>query len=146
MAVTDVTAENYSGPALPRGKVVLHDAYGGAHPVEVEIAANDQSRERGLMWRKSLPEGTGMLFVFRYDEPHSFWMRNTLIPLDMLFIDRDRRVAAIVQNAEPRTLTGRGTEKPTRYVLELPGGWTGKLGVNSGSTVEISLPMDLAVE
>ena len=134
--VTDPAAKNYVSPKLPRGHVTLHDAYGGAHRLEVEIAADDDSRERGLMWRTSLAPGTGMLFVFPGEAEHSFWMKNTLIPLDMLFIGADGRIVGIVQNAEPQSLDTRDVGAPSQYVLELPGGWTMKNGVRSGSKVE----------
>jgi uncharacterized membrane protein (UPF0127 family) len=137
---TDPTAESYVMPPLPRGTVVLKDAYGGTHAVEVEIASNSEAIQRGLMWRKQLPAGKGMLFVFDDDAPHTFWMKNTLIPLDMLFIDGERRLVELAENAEPRTLTSRGGLKPCRYVLEVPGGWAQKVGVQIGGQVELHLP------
>ena len=117
--------------------MVVHDAFGGAHRVTVEIADTQALRTRGLMWRSELPEGTGMLFIFPSETVQSFWMRNTLIPLDMLFIDRRRRVVGVVQWAEPRTLTSRTVGKPSIYVLEVPGGWTARNGVRAGSTVDL---------
>lgn len=132
-----VTAKDYAGPQLPRGHVVLHDPYGGAHRVDVEIASDDDSRERGLMWRRSLVPGEGMLFVFPEAAEHSFWMKNTLIPLDMVFIGEDRRVVGVVANAEPGNLTPVGPQAPSVYVLEVPGGWATQLGIADGSPVEI---------
>lgn len=135
--MTDVNAENYQAPPLPEAKVVLPDAFGGRHVVEVEVAATDASRTRGLMWRRELPGGKGMLFVFPGEgSVQSFWMRNTLIPLDMLFIDREGVIVGIVQNAVPRTLTSRSVGKPSKYVLEVPGGWTQEKGIRAGSKVE----------
>jgi len=144
---TDPSAENYVSPKLPIGHVVLTDAFGNPHRVEVEIAATHDSRTRGLMWRTSLAEGTGMLFIFGEDEVHSFWMRNTLIPLDMLFIAVDGKIVGIVQNAEPRTLVNRGPiDKMSRYVLEVPGGWTARYGIRTGSEVHLEVPQNLDVE
>ncbi len=135
--VTDVSAEDYPAPELPRATVVLQDAFGGRHAVEVEVAANDPMRTRGLMWRRELPGGKGMLFIFPGpEEVRSFWMRNTLIPLDMLFIDGDGLVVGIVENAEPRTLGSRSVGRPSKYVLEVPGGWTREKGIRPGSTVQ----------
>lgn len=134
--VTDVTSEHYQAPPLPRAQVILTDAFGGKHPVDVEVAATEASRTRGLMWRTELPGGKGMLFVFPSSWVQSFWMRNTLIPLDLLFIEEDGTVVGIVPNAEPRTLTSRTVGKPSKYVLEVPGGWTEQKGIQPGSKVE----------
>lgn len=135
--VVDPTLETYDGPLPDRGAMVVHDAFGGAHRLTVEIADTSPLRTRGLMWRAELPEGTGMLFIFPSEVVQSFWMRNTLIPLDMVFIDRRLHVVGVVQWAEPRTLTSRTVGKPSLYVLEVPGGWTSRNGVRAGSTVEL---------
>jgi uncharacterized membrane protein (UPF0127 family) len=133
--VMDVIAQDDVRPSLPRARVLLKDAQGGVHRVEVEVAATPESRTRGLMWRKELPDGQGMLFVFPEDEVQSFWMRNTLIPLDMLFIDSTGRIVGIIERAQPRTLTSRSVGLPGRYVLEVPGGWCQSKGIQSGGTV-----------
>nr|WP_153868399.1 MULTISPECIES: DUF192 domain-containing protein [Myxococcaceae] len=144
--VHDVSAQNYAAPPLPRGRVLLKDAQGHVHRVEVEIAATHASRTRGLMWRKELLPGHGMLFVFREDEVQSFWMRNTLIPLDMLFIDSSLRVVGILERAEPRTLSPRTVGRPGRYVLEVPGGWCASVGLAPGGRVELEGVEGLRVE
>lgn len=143
---TDPSAEDYAAPALPHGTVVLTDAFGGRHAVDVEVAATHDSRTRGLMWRTKLEEGKGMLFIFGEDEVHSFWMRNTLIPLDMLFVAHDGRVVGVAENAVPRTLTSRGAQEPSRYVLEVPGGWVAKIGLKAGSRLELHVPSNIKVE
>ncbi|MBX5482523.1 MAG: DUF192 domain-containing protein [Myxococcaceae bacterium] len=143
---SDVTAKDWVGPPLPRAKVILTDAFGGRHLVEVEVAATGPMRQRGLMWREHLDDGKGMLFVFRDDQIHNFWMRNTLIPLDMLFIDKDGQVVGIVRNAEPRTLTSRSVGKPSRYVLEVPGGWCEKNAIEPGAKTEFEGLSLIAVE
>ncbi|XXF75955.1 DUF192 domain-containing protein [Myxococcaceae bacterium GXIMD 01537] len=132
----DITAEDYEMAPLPRAWVRLPDAYGGVRRVEVEVAATPDSRTRGLMWRKELPAGKGMLFIFPQDEVQGFWMRNTLISLDMLFIDSRNQVVGIVERAEPRNLTTRGVGIPSQYVLEVPGGWCQSVGVTKGVKVE----------
>lgn len=133
----DPTTETYDGPLPDRGALVVRDAFGGAHQLSVEIADSSPLRTRGLMWRSELADGTGMLFIFPAEVVQSFWMRNTLIPLDMLFIDRRMRVVGVVQWAEPQTLTSRTVGKPSLYVLEVPGGWASRNGVRAGSTVEL---------
>ncbi len=134
--VNDVNAENYRAPPLPRARVVLQDVYGGKHRVEVELATTADARTRGLMWRRELADGQGMLFVFPDARVQSFWMRNTLIPLDMLFLDAEQRIVGIIERAEPRTLSPRSVGKPGPYVLEVPGGWCQKVGIRPGSRVE----------
>ena len=135
--VNDVNAENYRAPPLPRGRVLLQDVYGGKHRVEVELATTAAARTRGLMWRRELADGQGMLFIFPDARVQSFWMRNTLIPLDLLFIDAQQRIVGIIERAEPRTLSPRSVGKPGPYVLEVPGGWCQKVGIRPGSRVEL---------
>jgi len=134
---SDPTAEVWDGPLPDRGALVVRDVFGGAHRITVEIADTGALRTRGLMWRTELPEGTGMLFIFPSEVVQSFWMRNTLIPLDMLFIDKRGRVVGVVQAAEPRTLTSRTVGKPSLYVLEVPGGWASRNAVRAGSVMEL---------
>jgi uncharacterized membrane protein (UPF0127 family) len=133
---TDVTAKDYVMQPLPRAFVRLHDAFGGVQRVEVEVAATPEARTRGLMWRTELAAGKGMLFLFPEEEVQSFWMRNTLIPLDMIFINTGMKVAGIVERAEPRTTAPRSVGLPSQFVLEVPGGWSQSVGVTKGSTVE----------
>ncbi len=136
--VTDITAQDYAMPALPHRRVTLVDARGGKHVVDAEIASTRDQRTRGLMWRTVLPEGTGMLFIFEREDFLSFWMRNTLIPLDMLFIREDLTVVGIVENTEPRTTTARSPGNVmSKYVLEVPGGWSAKLGLKPGSKIQV---------
>jgi uncharacterized membrane protein (UPF0127 family) len=133
----DPADEHYPMPALPPARVTLPDAFGGKHVVEVEVCADDVSRTRGMMWRRELAAGKGMIFVFATEQVHSFWMRNTLIPLDMIFITRDLKIAGIVSNAEPKTTTSRTVGKPSLYVLEVPGGWSEKVGLKVGGAVQL---------
>lgn len=131
------SARDYPAPPLPRTKVVLADAYGGKHALEVELCLTDAMRARGMMWRTELAPGKGMLFVFPDEEWRSFWMKNTLIPLDIVFIDAEQRIVGIVENAQPQTLTSRAVRGDSKYVLEVPGGWTAKVGIRKGGRVEI---------
>lgn len=143
---TDVTAKDYVMAPLPRAFVRLHDAFGGVHRVEVEVAATHDARTRGLMWRTELAAGKGMLFLFPEEEMQSFWMRNTLISLDMIFINTGMKVAGIVERAEPRTLSARSVGAPSQFVLEVPGGWSQSVGVKKGSTVEFEGVSSIAIE
>jgi uncharacterized membrane protein (UPF0127 family) len=122
--------------AVPSGPVVILHAAGRSLPIRVEVARTDAERERGLMYRNHLDPSAGMLFVFDRDGPLTFWMKNTLIPLDMIFIDRDKRIVGIVDNAAPETETPRRVQGQSRYVLEVVGGLSRRLGVEPGSVVE----------
>jgi uncharacterized membrane protein (UPF0127 family) len=119
-----------------RAEVVLHGA-GGPVRVRVEVVDTPVGRQQGLMYRRELAADAGMLFVFPTDGVQHFWMKNTLIPLDMLFIDRDRRVVGIVANAVPMSTQPVGPDKPCRYVLEVNGGFSARHGVTEGATVEL---------
>ena len=108
---------------------------GGTQSFLVEIAADDEQRARGLMYRKELPEGRGMLFDFKREQEVGFWMKNTYIPLDMIFIREDGSIRRIAANTEPlseRTVPAGG---PVRYVLEVIGGTARKLRIEPGDKV-----------
>jgi uncharacterized membrane protein (UPF0127 family) len=107
----------------------------GVHPFAVEVVANEADRAKGLMYRKSLPEGQGMLFDFHSEQDVSFWMQNTYIPLDMIFIKADGRIANIVENTEPLSTKMIPSRGPVRGVLEVIGGTARKLGIVAGDRV-----------
>ena len=111
----------------------------GAHSFAVELATNDDERSRGLMFRKELPEGRGMLFDFEREAPVAFWMHNTYIPLDMIFIRGDGSVLRIAENAEPLSDRLVPSGGPVRAVLEVIGGTARKLGIAPGDHVTGSI-------
>ncbi|RMH36812.1 MAG: DUF192 domain-containing protein [Deltaproteobacteria bacterium] len=120
-------------PASP--SVVFVNAAGDERRVAVELAVTPAERRRGLMFRERLEPGHGMLFLFPREEVQSFWMKNTLIPLDMIFIRSDMTVAGVVERAEPRSLESRAVPTPSQYVLEVPGGWARANGIGPGAPV-----------
>lgn len=125
-----------SGAAWPAGQQTIEIATkSGVHVFSVEIAENDAERAKGLMYRKELPEGRGMLFDFHREQEVSFWMQNTYIPLDMLFIRADGRIQRIVENAEPLSTKLIPSGGPVRAVLEVIGGTARKLGIAPGDRV-----------
>jgi uncharacterized membrane protein (UPF0127 family) len=124
------------GAVAPAGAAVVLHAEARAIPIRVEVAATEADRERGLMYRNHLDPDAGMLFLFPRLEPLTFWMKNTLIPLDMIFIDDGRRIVGIVENAAPETETPRRVNGQSQYVLEIAGGMSRRLGVTAGSVVE----------
>ena len=107
----------------------------GVQVFSVEIADTEAAREKGLMFRKSLPPGQGMLFDFHREAPVGFWMKNTYIPLDMIFIRGDGRIANIAENAKPPSETVIPSDGPVLAVLEVAGGTARKLGIVPGDRV-----------
>lgn len=117
--------------AMRSEKLVIQTASG---PLEltVEVAATVQEQTRGLMERTGLPDRHGMLFDFGEDGPVAFWMKNTLIPLDMLFIDSKGFIRHIHAMAEPLSERNIPSPVPVRYVLEIIGGDAARLGIATG--------------
>ncbi len=124
-----------STPRAAQGPEVILASKSGELHVQVELARSDPERQKGLMFRQSLESGRGMLFLWDQPEALKFWMTNTYIPLDMIFIDEKKRVVFVEDNAEPLTLTQRGPDKDTQYVLEVPGGWARAHGIGPGVEV-----------
>ena len=128
-------------PANPKSaapaRVTLLNAAGDSTEVEVELAVTPHAREIGLMNRAGLTPNRGMIFVFPRASPQQFWMKNTLIALDMIFIRADLTIAGIVAEAEPLTLTGRGVNEPSLYVLEVVGGYAAAHHLATGDRVKL---------
>ena len=118
--------------ASPTSRVVVETRAGARHAVRVELARTPAERARGLMERRELALDAGMLFLFDETSDHAFWMKNTLIPLDMIFAAEDGRIVGIVARAIPGDLTARDVGAPSRYVLEVNGGWAQAHGVAPG--------------
>ena len=115
------------------GAVVFLLPDGGERRVAVEVARTARQIERGLMHRQHLPPDSGMLFLLRRDKIQTFWMKNTLIPLDMIFVAGSMDVVGVVENAEPKTMTSRHVSRPSQYVVEVNGGWARAHGVGVGA-------------
>ena len=123
-------------PAREAGKQTLDIATkSGVHVFAVEVVDNDADRAKGLMYRKELPEGRGMLFDFHREQEVSFWMQNTYIPLDMVFIRGDGRILRIAENTEPLSTRLIPSGGPVRAVLEVVAGTAQKLGIAPGDRV-----------
>lgn len=131
----DAPSNQAAGDMLPARGAVVIETPTGAQRYTVELAIKPLERNKGLMFREQLDDDAGMLFVFEDMRIQSFWMKNTRIPLDMIFIDDDFVIAGIVESAEPLTLTSRKIDKQSRYVLELAGGVSRKRGVAPGQKV-----------
>ncbi|MEO8756955.1 MAG: DUF192 domain-containing protein [Devosia sp.] len=118
-------------------RAVLHTAKGD-FAFNIEIADTDAQRERGLMFRTSLAPDAGMLFDYHHEQLTSFWMQNTLIPLDMVFISADGIVRTIHVNARPKDTTPISSEVPVQFVLEIAGGRSVEIGLKTGDRFEQS--------
>src|SRR5690242_14994114 len=118
----------------------------GGHDVtfQVEIADTPAKRELGLMYRRDLPSDHGMIFLFPVETEQAFWMKNTPLPLDMIFINSKRRIVGIVQRAAPFTLDARSVPGTSQYVLEINGGLSDRYGFRAGDRVEFkNIPADV---
>src|SRR4029079_12058619 len=124
-----------SGSGASDNSVVEIAGKSGVHSFTVEIADTEPAREKGLMYRRSLPEGTGMLFDFHQEQDVAFWMQNTYIPLDMIFIRGDGRILRIAENTEPLSTRQIPSGGPVRAVLEVIAGTSRKLGISPGDRV-----------
>jgi uncharacterized membrane protein (UPF0127 family) len=123
-----------AGDAAPLARITSPR---GTVDVALEVADTPERQQRGLMYRNQLADGHGMLFVFDDDVDRTFWMKNTLIPLDMLFIAADGVVVGIHPDATPLSTASIAVGTPSRYVLEVPGGWAARHGVAPGARVEL---------
>lgn len=121
---------------LPLGKITFLDAP-KAPPVEVELARDDASRERGLMYRTSMPKNRGMLFSWQEERPRNFWMHNTCIPLDMLYVTKEGVIAGILEQVPTLNEAPRGIKCPVAHVLELNAGWARAHGLAPGMKLKI---------
>ena len=108
---------------------------GGVHTFAVELALTPEQQAQGLMYRKELPEGQGMLFDFKREQEATFWMKNTYVPLDMIFIRADGRIHRIATNTVPLSEALVSSGGPVRAVLEVVAGTTKKLGIAAGDRV-----------
>lgn len=112
---------------------------GGPHIFQIELATDDEERARGLMFRREMAPDAGMLFDFGQDRRVSMWMKNTYIPLDILFIKSDGTIVTIAQLTEPHSLKSISSRVSVRAVLELNGGTVARLGIKTGDRVSHAL-------
>lgn len=136
LAAVLVSAGAYAGEpqSLPASPLVIETA-SGSHALEVEVALSPEEKRTGLMFRKSMPEDHGMLFFYQRPQLIGMWMKNTYIPLDMVFIYSDGRVASVFTGAVPMTLDGIESSDYVSAVLELNAGTVARLGIEEGDLV-----------
>ncbi|MEZ4368415.1 MAG: DUF192 domain-containing protein [Kofleriaceae bacterium] len=133
---TAPASASHPAPAAPTaGGTVYLTGSDGEVAVTVEVVDTEPTIRQGLMYRRFLAPDAGMLFVPRVEQVWTFWMRNTLIPLDMIFITRDLTVAGVVARTVPLDETPRYVDTPSLYILEVNGGWAEAHGVGAGAKV-----------
>ena len=129
-------------PGCDRGRQVAPDQYGivrmelGGQPFTLELAATEKTRQHGLMHRQSMPANHGMLFVFADEQPLSFWMKNTLIPLDIVYLDKGGKVVS-VSRMKPMDETGVPSGRPAKYAIELNEGTAARVGLKVGDVLNV---------
>jgi len=147
-ACSSPVAESASaGPPAAAGQSARHPVSGLAvvplritqgdtvHDFRVEVALSGEEQARGLMFRTEMAADEGMIFPYRPARPASFWMKNTVIPLDLIFVGPDGRIINIAANATPYSLDSIPSAGPVSAVLELNGGRAAELGIEAGATV-----------
>ncbi len=133
-SAAEITAAQQARPSLEQIQLQIQTDT-ATHPFTVEVARTPAEQARGLMFRESLAPDVGMLFPFPSPRPASFWMKNTLIPLDMIFIRTDGTIARIAVNTTPLSLAPVGVGEPVGAVLEIAGGRSLELGIEEGDRV-----------
>jgi hypothetical protein len=124
-----------SAAAMAQNSLPVVELSAGMYRIEAEVAANDQHRQVGLMNRKTMPAQRGMLFVFPQERTHCMWMRNTLMPLSVAFIDADGYIINI-ENMQPQTEDNHCAKVPARYALEMNEGWFAQRGIKPGTRLQ----------
>jgi len=119
-------AQNAPQIDLPRIKLSA-----GMHLIDTQVAANPAQRATGLMFRREMPQGEGMLFIFEEASPQCFWMKNTLLPLTAAFVADDGTIVNL-EDMKPQTTDSHCSTQPVRYVLEMNQGWFAKKGIKAG--------------
>ena len=120
---------------FPEKEILIANSYGEIKKFNVEIADNNETRSKGFMWRENIPDGTGMLFVWKKEAYRNFWMKNTPTSLDILFFDGDGKFLHVVEKTKPFSLDNIQSSKPSQYVLELMAGSTKVYNLYSGSKI-----------
>lgn len=103
--------------------------------IDIELADNEEEREYGMMYRKSMDANTGMLFIMGAEAQQAFWMKNTYIPLDIIFIDNAKKVVSIQRNAQPLSEKNLPSEGPASLVLEVTGGFSDQYNIHKGTQI-----------
>ena len=120
---------------FPEKEILIANSNGEIKKFNVEIADNNETRSKGFMWRENIPDGTGMLFVWKKEAYRNFWMKNTPTSLDILFFDGDGKFLNVVEKTKPFSLDNIQSSEPSQYVLELISGSAKIYNLNGGSKI-----------
>ncbi len=120
---------------LPRTIVTISTPGKKRVVIEAQVALTLAQQAKGLMFRRTLPQDEGMLFIYDNERELGFYMANCYLPLDMIFLDRDRKVVGIIKEAVPMDRTIRSIGRPAQYVLEVNGGFTSRHGIGVGTEI-----------
>ena len=131
IVIAGLAALTLAGSALAQSAMPVLELTAGFHRIEAEVAANDQNRQVGLMNRKAMPPQHGMLFVFNHENTHCMWMRNTLLPLSVAFMDAGGTIINI-EDMQPQTEENHCARRPARFALEMNLGWFAQRGIKPG--------------
>lgn len=131
-----VAADDELNARFAKGVLIIHASEHACYRFDIYVATSDAQRSRGLMFVRELPRTTGMLFIYEADMYLSMWMKNTFIPLDILFIRSDGTVSSIAYDTEPQSLKSVAALEPVRYVLEINAGVAPALAIDQYSRVE----------
>ena len=143
LLVTGLVTIGSAAACEAQPRVVISTQSGSEVAFHVEVADTPAKRELGLQYRKELGIDRGMIFLFAAEAPQTFWMKNTPISLDMIFINRDRKIVGIIEQTVPYSLESRSVGVPSQYVLEINGGLANRHGIRSGDRVRFEgMPTD----
>jgi uncharacterized membrane protein (UPF0127 family) len=140
-AETEAPASSSTAPVAPasgitkEGEVTFLKDGKTFRKIDVEIAENDTDRQKGLMFRPYLSDSVGMLFVFEEPTPQSFWMKNTMISLDIIYVDQNKKIVSIQKKAKPYSEESLPSFGDAQYVVEVNGGYCDKYGIQVGDTI-----------
>lgn len=134
LSLVVATSTSYAQATFPKDKLSIKTSE-TIYDFDIELALDDSHRQYGLMFRTELPEMNGMLFIYDRERDLAMWMKNTFIPLDILFIDRDGIIITIAKSTQPRSLDRISSKGRAKAVLELNGGLTDKLGIMVGDVI-----------
>lgn len=130
-AATSISTPTYT----KEGEVVFWKNGQKHRKIDVEIAENEAERAKGLMFRSSIPDSVGMLFIFERSEPQGFWMKNTSIPLDIIYVGSDKKIVSIAENTKPFSEESVPSMGDAQYVVEVNAGFTKRNNILSGDAI-----------